>query len=190
MRPSASYFFKLSLSLCCLCFVFLIPSILANHCFTFMSLFTPFSLLSSSPHFLLCLLISAPGTGIWKPFGFLLKVHIHMHHILLDADRCTMAWWRFSKMTTIKLWSRLIRRGNKVNASPGWVSVAQGWWCLIKGLSSSIHLLISSSPIVWLIVCLTYLCVSIVCVHYTKLCVRVRLIKKNRKREIVKETGK
>lgn len=45
-----------------------------------------FSLLSSSPppHPLLYLLISAPGTGIWKSFCFFLKGFIHTRHILLD----------------------------------------------------------------------------------------------------------
>lgn len=105
---------------------------------TIVSSFCPYLPLSPSWAPLLTLflylLICAPGTGIWKSFGFFLKGLIHTRHILLDADRCTMAWWRSSKMTTIMLWSRLIRRRNKLNASPVWVSVARGWWWRRKGL--------------------------------------------------------
>lgn len=176
MRPSASYFFELSLSLRCLCFVFLIPSILADHCVIFTSLFTPFSLLSSSPpHPFLYLLISAPGTGIWKSFGFFLKGLIHTRHILLDTDRCTMAWCCCSKMTTIMLWSWLLSYKNYGEINSGCQSCV-GFCCSGMMMANKKSIVIPPPPHLLILYCVTYcmpdLSVRVcVCIALNNVCV-------------------
>ncbi len=145
------------------------------HLYIFIYLSLPPQLFSSSPTSLS--LISAPGTGIWKSFGIFSKgSYSHTPHLI----RCRQM---HNGMVTLKqndnnnaLISspRLQKlRRNKLNVSPVWVSVTQGWWWLTKSISSSLHLLISSSPIVSTFVCQTNLCVCVcVCITRNNACVR------------------
>lgn len=171
MRPSASYFFELSLSLRCLCFVFLIPSILADHCVILTSLFLPPHLFSSPPSSLSFGFCSRDWhlKFIWLLFK---ESHSHAPHLIRSRQMHNgmVTLWRNDNNNALisapepqKLWR------NQPNASPVWVSVARGWWWLTKSLSSSLHLLIPY--------CVTYCICDLslcVCVDYT-VCKRVKL---------------
>lgn len=127
--------------------------------------YLPFSP-SSALLLLLYLLISAPGTGIWKSFGFFLKSLIHTRHILLDADRCTMAWWYCSKMTTMMLWSP---EPQKLRRHKEWMPVLCGFLLLGDDDGSQKvyrHPSTSSSP--HPLLCVWPICVCVLC---TKQCV-------------------
>lgn len=104
------------------------------HLYVLIYPFLPPQLYSSSPSLFL-FWFPLQGLAFESHLASFLKGLIHTRHILLGADRCTMARWRHNKMTTIMLWSRLISykkkpRRNKTECQScvGFCCSGRWWW--------------------------------------------------------------
>lgn len=117
------------------------------HLYVLIYPFLPPQLYSSSPSLFL-FWFPLQGLAFESHLASFLKGLIHTRHILLGADRCTMAWWRHNKMTTIMLWSRLISYKKKPRRNKTECQSCVGFCCsemmmANRSLSSSST---SSSP--------------------------------------------
>lgn len=109
---------------------------------------SPSSAIYSSSPSLFLFWFPLQGLAFESHLASFLKGLIHTRHILLGADRCTMARWRHNKMTTIMLWSRLISYKKKPRRNKTECQSCVGFCCsemmmANRSLSSSST---SSSP--------------------------------------------
>lgn len=117
------------------------------HLYVLIYPFLPPQLYSSSPSLFL-FWFPLQGLAFESHLASFLKGLIHTRHILLGADRCTMARWRHNKMTTIMLWSWLISYKKKPRRNKTECQSCVGFCCsemmmANRSLSSSST---SSSP--------------------------------------------